>query len=153
MKKFKFSLETYKKVKEREEDEKKALLAEKRKVLSELEKELEDLIIHRDNEQKKFLKESQQGISPQKFLFFHNYFEKLKEQISIVKSKIRFLQNEIEEILNQLIEIKKQIKMLEILREKRYQEYLQEVNLEESKVIEEFISTTKYAKNAEAAYE
>jgi len=63
------------------------------------------------------------------------------------------LQNEIEEILNQLIEIKKQIKMLEILREKRYQEYLQEVNLEESKVIEEFISTTKYAKNAEAAYE
>lgn len=139
MRKFKFSLQFLLNVRQSEEKAIKAELYALRSEIAKLEQEYQ-VLLDRQQMYADALKEKvAQGITSQNLHNWNSYLSDLKTDSDAKAELIASAKEECNEILNKLIEVKKSIKMLEILKDKKYQEYLQEEAKEESKIIDEYI--------------
>ena len=103
--------------------EKMRILEEKRKTQLELEKTLGEFY--------------SAPLTKDRMSWFVSYIRGLKEEISRLEEEIRKKEKEIEEQREKLVKISKERRLLERLREKRYQEWLEEFNRELQKVLDE----------------
>jgi len=141
MKKFKFSLQVLLDVRCKEEKSLKGKLHEARANLSKNEELLNVLMQKSEECQNIFKKSSQTSIKVNQIHDYYNHLERLRVDIEAQKKILLTAENECEMLLQELIEIKRTIKMLETLKESKYQDYLKEVELEDIKLMDDFINS------------
>lgn len=146
MKKFKFSLQVLLDVRNREEKNAKNELSISKMELLKLEKQLEDLMLEKEKCENELIKASQNIITPDKIHTYYIYLNKLENLIDIKKNEVHNMEIKCEKIMEKLIEIRKMVKMIEILKEQKYQEYLKETEIEEMKLIDDFINSREIHK-------
>ncbi len=141
VKKFKFRLEKLLKIKKQEEKQLQGEFFNLKNELYEIERKIEKKKKEIDNSFLLLKKEKRSGV---------DFIEKWQRYISLLKSEKRKLENqknqkntEVQEKMNELLEKIKERKSVEILREKKFQAYLKELNKEEQNFIDE-INTSRY---------
>ncbi len=137
MKKFQFKLESVIKNYKFKEEEKKIKLAEKeqeynleKKKMLELEQDLSRTLKRMEKEKKKF--PDMEIIN-----LYEKYSEAVKKRINGKKFLLNQLQKKLDEIRKELLEIIKNKKIIEKLKEKKWQEYMFEFNVMEQKNLDE----------------
>lgn len=117
---------------------------------NELGKAIQELEYHkrllRDIEQEKeeycegISKKSQQGISIAELREYNSYLFFLGDRIKLKKEDIKAAQNNVDIHRVKLIKVMQERKMLEKLKEKKYELFLMEQNKEDQKRIDELVS-------------
>lgn len=140
MKKFVFTLESVLKAKEvldrQKVQELSIIIDKKNKVLVEL-AYLEE---RRQHLCTLFNNKTEHGISVDNVRVHYHYLSKLRDSIGDKEKTLAQLKKDEADIRLQLMEIRRDKKMLETLKEKKYQEYLLEVKAEEERLIDELVS-------------
>lgn len=136
MKPFVFRLQTKLDISKREEEILRTRLREKEKEAEEIEKELSDLqddLSRIEDMARSFLKDSN--------IYFvsliRDYLPVLKENIINCQERLSQAQMELEKVRQELMNKRREVKTLEKLKEKEWEDYLHEINLEEQKFIDE----------------
>ena len=140
MKKFKFSLLPVLKVKRTLKKQKEAefaaacaaleaLLAEERKLETELEARLTD-----------YGKALQMGITAQEIVWHDHYVSYLKTKILELQPRIRAAEEKKEAVREELVLLMRETDTLEKLEREQYQEYLSELQKEDEKVLGDIMS-------------
>lgn len=80
------------------------------------------------------------GAQASKIKEYGEFFERLKAVIVLVQEKIEYLENEKEKCLQKLVQIRKEKKLLDKLRESKYEEYMEESKKQQDKRIDDLIS-------------
>lgn len=141
-KRFKFKLQSILDYKQQIEDEEKEKLA---KLMQEEQKAKEYLETLKQNREREVfnLKEKQQEgtLNIDELKLIHNHIQYLGVQIENQKIKISNLQKKIEEQRQKLMEATKERKSYEKLKEKQQERFLQEIETEERKMIDELATT------------
>lgn len=137
MKKFKFKLQTLLNVTVALEKECKNKLALINQQLNDL-KDTRQGFYDEIEETKEFYS---QAMNLNDFMNANRYIERLKEKIVEINVEISIKEYDKSEAQNELIETMTRRKTYEKLREKQYFEYKKEVELEESKILDDFISS------------
>ncbi len=148
MKRFKFSLETLLKYRINIEKKKKEDWARAKKERVEAEERLEQ-IYREERERRKVLESLMEGEIDLKFFNLTQRYigqlmrlEKIQSKIVEEKKKIE------EEKLKEWIEARKSKKVLENYREKKWKEYLYELDKEEQKIVDDiFLNSKRYHEN------
>ncbi len=148
MKRFKFSLETLLKYRINIEKKKKEEWARARKERIEAEERLER-IYQEERERRELLESLMEGEIDLKFFNLTQRYigqlmrlEKIQSKIVEEKKKIE------EEKLKEWIEARKSKKVLENYREKKWKEYLYELDKEEQKIVDDiFLNSKRYHEN------
>lgn len=145
MAKFIFSMQSLLSLKSRMEEQKKqefgkamGKLEEEREVLSKLKTEKHTVILG-------FKDGISNKVNPQDFQNINNYIEFLKKKIAIQMNVIIKAEKEVEKKRKALIEATKERKMLDKIKEKKYEQYIEEEKKQEQKIIDEIVSY-KYSK-------
>lgn len=117
---------------------------------NELGKAIQELEYHkrllRDIEQEKeeycegISKKSQQGICISELREYNTYLVFLGDRIKLKKEDIKAAQNNVDIYREKLIKVVQERKMLEKLKEKKYELFLMEQNKEDQKRIDELVS-------------
>lgn len=142
MKKFKFTLSTLLNVKTSLEKQKTLELSEQNRIIMMLEKELEALRIRLDASTEEFNQKMEKGgMSAGDVAAYSTGIRALFDRISDQLEKIRRALAVKEKITAELVALMGERKMLENLKEKQFQEYLEEGRREEAKIMDDFIST------------
>lgn len=149
MKAFKFRLQTSLNVSLRREqvarEELKACMAEKERVEEQL-AQLNDKLARLEDRVREL------GLArpmSQEDLMHREYLPVLHKQVRQMQVRLAKAEDKVENARGVLLERKKESQSLERLREKEWQEYLHELNLEEQKAIDEVAISTHYRKNKE----
>lgn len=149
MKKFKFPLEGYLKIKKIEEDRKMADLAH---VIGKIEKE-KDQINHYFQNMEYYLekKPSEKNINLHDTILMYEYLNQLSKKKRIAEKNINSFQDELKEKQIKANEARKNRRVIEILKEKKLNEYKYEMYKNENKELDEFNNRIKkkYKKKAE----
>jgi len=80
------------------------------------------------------------GMQASKIKEYGEFFERLKAVIALVQEKIDYLENEKEKCLQKLVQIRKEKKLLDKLRESKYEEYMEESKKQQDKRVDDLIS-------------
>jgi flagellar protein FliJ len=141
MKKFEFSLQKVLGFKEQEY----RLLEQELMILLGAKKQNEEILQeYEDNLRDEYEKSRQRKkITSQEKQQLENYFNKIKADIYGQKLVIVDLERKIKAKQDQIVEKQKEIKVLDKLKEKQFEEYLYEFNLEERKFMDEVASRSK----------
>lgn len=149
MKTFKFRLQTSLNVSLRREqvarEELQACIAEKERVEEQL-AQLNDKLARLEDRVREL------GLArpmSQEALMHREYLPVLHKQVRQMQVQLARAEDKVENARRVLLERKKESQSLERLREKEWQEYLHELNLEEQKAIDEVAISTHYRKNLE----
>lgn len=141
---FKFRLQSVLEYKQRREDDEKRVLAQKLEMLAGEQAKLRSLEALRQQRQHELAEKSEKGLlNVEELKMYHEQQKKLAKEISAQNIKIQQAQAEVELQKQKLLAAVQERKTYEKIKEKHYQEYLAEVNLEEQKALDE-IATTKF---------
>ncbi len=140
MRKFKFTLATLLKIKEAQEKQKKLELAEAERLLRLAQEELEALYTAFETKRAEYNEKLKTGADVNDLQAYSRYFTYLRERTELQKVKVK--QAEAEKLKRQaaLIEAMTEVKALNKLKEAQYEEYLQELKIEQEKEIGDFVS-------------
>ena len=141
MRRFKFTLATLLKIKEALEKQRKQELAEAERLLRIAREELEALYTEFETRRAVYNKKLKTGADVNDLQAFSRYFVYLSERTELQKVKVQ--QAEAERLKRQeaLVEAMTEGKALNKLKEAQYEEYLQELKLEQEKEIGDFVSS------------
>jgi len=140
MPKFKFRLQGYLGLKEKMEDQRKL---EYGQAMTELERErdkLRTLEIQRADTLSSFREGINSDVKPLVAGFHNSFLTWLKEAISRQIENVKKAEAEAERRRVILAEAMKERKMLETLKEKHYENFVREQNIEEQKIVDEIVS-------------
>lgn len=141
MKKFNFHLDKLLSYKEQNLDNEMMILGEFNKELDQCEKNLvflQNKLIHKTKEYENALLGS---ISPLACQVHLRYLDAVKEEIKVAEKELEKIRVKVEKQIEVVKNIKLETRSLEIMKEKRYDEYIQEVNKETEKELEDFVTT------------
>ena len=138
MKKFKFQLETLLKVTTMERDKKQVELAEAAHKVEEEREKLAQYLAEMQKGQQDFDELTQKGkIKVNTVIMYTNFFNYKRLQIEQQQKAILQAENERKQKLKELVDVTNKLKSIEQLKEKRRQEYFQEMMAEEQKILDE----------------
>lgn len=140
MKKFRFSLQVLLDVRTKQEKSAKRELYAAQTELNLLERRLEELKKESELCQNDLLKNAQKSITASRLHDYYLRLSRLKEDIISQQEKVRDAEKKCELLMQKLIEIRKMVKMLETLKERRYEDYRLEAEREEMKLIDDFLN-------------
>lgn len=145
MTKFNFRLSTYLNLKEKIEDQKKLEYGKSLNLLEAEKQKKEEMIINRSNSINSFKNSINKHISPSDLQVHNNYLSYLK--IAIVKqdSVIEKAAEDAELKRQELVEAMKQRKMLDKLKERSLEAYIEESKRDENKITDEIVSYKYFA--------
>lgn len=142
MKKFKFTLSTLLNVKTSLEKQKTLELSDQNRIIIMLEKEHEALRVRLNASTEEFNDKMEKGgMSAGDVAAYSSGIRVLFDRIADQLEKIRRAMAVKEKITAELVALMGERKMLENLKEKQYQDYLEEGRREEAKIMDDFIST------------
>ncbi len=140
MAKYTYRLQSLINIKEKLEEQKKNELAvennklnQEKQVLTELYQEMSSTLDKQEKEQK-------QSINAIQLQLYINYTDKLKIEIKQQLDKVEKQEKKTEEVRLELLEYTKAKKSLEKLKEKDYENYLEEEKRAEQKLVDEIVS-------------
>jgi flagellar FliJ protein len=140
MAKFRFKLQAVLNIKEQTEDNLKNELG---KALRKLEKEKE-ILKGIENERDKYIErfnvQSGKGIVVEKLKEYTIYISHLRNRMERQKDNINLAHKNVDNYREQLVKVVQERKILEKLKEKKYQEFLKEQLMEEQKLADEMVS-------------
>ena len=139
MKKFKFQLETLLKVTNMKKDDAEAKFAEVSRKLEEQKAYLNQLLEEMQQGQRDYEALSQEGqrITIGRLMAFNSFFAWKREQIERQQQSILATRSEKQKRLKELTDIMSYLKSIEQLKEKRFQEYKDQLMFEEQKMLDE----------------
>ena len=139
MKKFRFKLETLLGVTRRKKEDAERLFAEATRKLEEERARLVDLLQEMQRVQAEYTEQTKEGkrISVGRLMTYTSYVNWKREQIEAQQQAIMQAQAERQKRLKELLELMSKLKSIEQLKEKRWQQYKEEVPFEESKQLDE----------------
>ncbi len=139
MKKFRFKLETLLGVTRRKKEDAERLFAEATRKLEEERARLTDLLEEMQRVQAEYTEQTKEGkrISVGRLMTYTSYVNWKREQIEAQQQAIMQAQAERQKRLKELLELMSKLKSIEQLKEKRWQQYKEEVLFEESKQLDE----------------
>ena len=139
MKKFKFQLETLLKVTKMKKEEAEVALGKASRKLEEARMGLETLLAEMQKGQQDYDALSQEGtrVTIGRLMSFNSFFAWKREQIEMQQNILLQVRGEKQQKLKELMEVLSYLKSLEQLREKRLQEYKEDVLKEEQKMLDE----------------
>ena len=137
---FKFKFEAILNLKVRMEDMKKAELRRISKELEDEKEKLKTLMQEREVLYEKVREKSSRGITKQELITFNNYVSVLKRKITNQKSVIFEISTRLDKVRQELVKVSQEKKMFEILKEKKYDEYMKEYYKKEQEVVDNLIS-------------
>ena len=139
MKKFRFKLETLLGVTRRKKEDAERLFAEATRKLEEERARLVDLLQEMQRVQAEYTEQTKEGkrISVGRLMTYTSYVNWKREQIEAQQQAIMQAQAELQKRLKELLELMSKLKSIEQLKEKRWQQYKEEVLFEESKQLDE----------------
>ena len=151
MKKFRFKLETLLGVTRRKKEDAERLFAEATRKLEEERARLVDLLQEMQRVQAEYTEQTREGkrISVGRLMTYTSYVNWKREQIEAQQQAIMQAQAERQKRLKELLALISKLKSIEQLKEKRWQQYKEEVLFEESKQLDE-IGLQLYMSNAGA---
>ena len=139
MKKFKFQLETLLKVTKMKKEEAEVELGKASRKLEEARTGLETLLAEMQKGQQDYDALSQEGtrVTIGRLMSFNSFFAWKREQIEMQQNILLQVRGEKQQKLKELMEVLSYLKSIEQLREKRLQEYKEDVLKEEQKMLDE----------------
>ena len=139
MKKFRFKLETLLGVTRRKKEDAERLFAEATRKLEEERARLVDLLQEMQRVQAEYTEQTREGkrISVGRLMTYTSYVNWKREQIEAQQQAIMQAQAERQKRLTELLALLSKLKSIEQLKEKRWQQYKEEVLFEESKQLDE----------------
>lgn len=139
MKKFKFQLETLLKVTRMKKDDIEVQFASLNRRLAEQQEQLHVLLNEMQQGQRDYESLSRTGkrVTVERLMGFTRFFAWKREQIEMQNQLILQTKNDRQKKLKELMEVMSYLKSIEQLKEKRYQEYKDELLLEEQKMLDE----------------
>ncbi|MBE6094399.1 MAG: flagellar export protein FliJ [Schwartzia succinivorans] len=139
MKKFRFKLETLLGVTRRKKEDAERLFAEATRKLEEERARLVDLLQEMQRVQAEYTEQTREGkrISVGRLMTYTSYVNWKREQIEAQQQAIMQAQAERQKRLKELLALISKLKSIEQLKEKRWQQYKEEVLFEESKQLDE----------------
>lgn len=139
MKKFRFKLETLLGVTRRKKEDAERLFAEATRKLEEERAQLVDLLQEMQRVQAEYTEQTREGkrISVGRLMTYTSYVNWKREQIEAQQQAIMQAQAERQKRLKELLALISKLKSIEQLKEKRWQQYKEEVLFEESKQLDE----------------
>lgn len=140
MKQFVFSLQSLYDIQGSNEKKYKIQMGDIEEELRKKIKDLEVLNANYEKLTKEYCKVVSRGVPASKIKEYGDFFERLKTVIGMVQDKIKSLENEKEKCLQKLIQVHKEIKLLDKLRETKYEEYMDELKKTQDKRIDDLIS-------------
>jgi len=142
MRRFKFTLTSLLNVKISLEKQKMLELADQNRIIIMLEQELDALKTRLNDSTDEYnLKMERGGMNAGDIAAYSTGIRALFDRIAGQLEKIRRAVKVKERITNELVALMGERKMLENLKEKQYQEYLEEARREEAKIMDDFMST------------
>lgn len=151
MKKFKFRFETVLKVKEKKEEQLKrefmqliALKIRQENLLKEIEKEKQKMAKEKFNEK-------QSGTDIQTLIYYEEYCNLLRKEISLTEKKIKELQEKADIKREELIEASKQKKIFEKLKQSDFNEFKALLLKNEQQILDE-IAINKFNRGEQKNY-
>ena len=138
MKKFKFQLETLLKVTKMKKEEAEVALGKASRKLEEARMGLETLLAEMQKGQQDYDALSQEGtrVTIGRLMSFNSFFAWKREQIEMQQNILLQVRGEKQQKLKELMEVLSYLKSIEQLREKRLQEYKEDVLKEEQKMLD-----------------
>jgi len=141
MRRFKFSLITLLNVKITLEKQKMQELADQNRIIMQLEHELDALKERLNASTEEYSQKMERGgMSAGDIAAYSTGIRALFDRIADQLEKIRRAVRVKEQITEELVVLMGERKMLENLREKQYQEYLEEARREDAKIMDDFMS-------------
>ena len=139
MKKFKFQLETLLKVTRMKKEEAEVALGKASRKLEEARMGLETLLAEMQKGQQDYDALSQEGtrVTIGRLMSFNSFFAWKREQIEMQQNILLQVRGEKQQKIKELMEVLSYLKSIEQLREKRLQEYKEDVLKEEQKMLDE----------------
>ena len=139
MKKFKFQLEPLLKVTRMKKEEAEVALGKASRKLEEARMGLETLLAEMQKGQQDYDALSQEGtrVTIGRLMSFNSFFAWKREQIEMQQNILLQVRGEKQQKLKELMEVLSYLKSIEQLREKRLQEYKEDVLKEEQKMLDE----------------
>lgn len=149
MAKFRFKLQAVLNIKAQTED---SLKNELGKAVHKLEQEkdvLKGIEEGRDKYIERFNVQSGKGILIEKLKEYTVYISHLRNRMEWQKENINLAQKNVDNYREQLVKVVQERKILEKLKEKKYQEFLKEQLMEEQKLTDEIVSYKYFNRLAE----
>lgn len=140
MKKFSFSLEKLLKYKEQIKDSEKATLMGFVSEKNSLVNKRESLQLQQDNVKRKITSSMSKGIKASDVNTYNFIIENCRTQIHFLNRDISILQKKIEQQQEIVFAISKEVQSIEKLKEKKLEEYNENLLKEQNKVIEYYVS-------------
>lgn len=139
MKKFKFQLETLLKVTRMKKEDAEVRFAETSRKLEDQKEQLQVLLEEMQKGQRDYESISEEGkkITVGTLMTFNSFFAWKREQIEMQQQIILQSKGEKQKRLKELMDVMSYLKSIEQLKEKRLQEYKEEMLLEEQKILDE----------------
>ncbi len=134
---FRFSLESILRLRQNEEEEARLELVRIRNEIADLESKLKDLERTIESEEEKKLRALSNGATGSEIRAWNEYIEKLRMEKETLLMEIEKKREEEKEKLAIYLEKRKERMALEKLKEKKYREYLEELNRQERKFLDE----------------
>lgn len=148
MKKFTFTLQTLYGLKQSLERQERNELGRLTARLNELEAGETALLARRAQAGQEFAARIAQGMTAADTTVHTSYQRALREQIAEQRAKIRQAREDVDGCRARLLEAMREVHMLEKLRERQYEQYLKDLQAEESAAINDFVSFTVAAGDA-----
>lgn len=148
MKKFRFKLEKYLEVTRRKKEDAELKFAEATRLLDEAREYLQQLLQEMAKGQRDYAELTSEGkrITVGTLTTYNSFFNWKRQQIEQQQQVILQRQSERQQCLKALLKLMSRLKSIEQLKEKRLQEYKDELLFEESKMLDE-IGLQLYMRN------
>ena len=139
MKKFRFQLETLLKVTRMKKDDAEVKFAEASRKLEEARQYMNQLVLEMQRGQQEYEALSEEGkrVTVGRLMTFNSFFAWKREQIEMQQQIILQTKGERQQRLKELMEVMSYLKSIEQLKEKRLQEYKEQMLFEEQKMLDE----------------
>ena len=144
---FSFSLQALLNWKINLEEQSQLRLAEIRRRMTLLQKEIETLARKRKAEEENLKEKSRSGIAGAEYLLYRNFSEGARRDLLSLEEKKMSIAREMRAEREQLIALMKEKKILEKIKEKQFRKYLSDMEKSEQKRNDE-IATMKHHANA-----
>ncbi len=140
MKKFTFSLQSLLGVKMTLEKQQMGELAAAEARVRDLEKDLDNMRLRFQITKAEYTEKLKVGMVPYDITAYAIGFNSLKDKEEAQRDKIRAAEDDVYRIRSVLVETMRERKMLEKLRERHYEEYLDNVKRENEQIIGDFVA-------------
>ena len=135
--KYEFKLEAVRRLREFEEEKCQREFGDALRILEGEQKVLQDLLVSRRRTEEAFREQTEQGDIAGQAMMYHNFLQKLANDIEVRNEKVLKAKKACEQMRQALLMAMKKRKALDRLKEKGEQAFLEQLNNEEQKFINE----------------